>query len=170
MIARRGVVLAMLVAGSALFAARPAASLEIGDTAPALSAPQLDGAPLALESLRGQVVYVDFWASWCAPCLQAMPALDALYARYRGQGFTVLAVNVDTERVAAQRLLDRVRIGYPVVLDPQGVWPGAFALRGMPSGYLLDRRGVVRYIKTGYRATDLPEIEEQIQRELERAR
>lgn len=151
-----------------LCVALPVRALEPGTMAPPLSAPQLDGKPLALNELRGKVVYVDFWASWCAPCLQAMPALDELYARYRDRGFTVLAVNVDTDRRAAQRLLDRVQVSYPVVLDPQGVWPAAFALPAMPSGYLLDRDGVVRYIKSGYRSSDLPAIEAQIQRELER--
>jgi thiol-disulfide isomerase/thioredoxin len=158
-----------LLTGS-LFWVRTAAALELGDAAPALSAPGVDGTAVELQSLRGQVVYVDFWASWCAPCLQAMPALDALYVRYREQGFTVLAVNVDTERRAAQRLLDRVDVSYPVVFDPEGTWPAAFALPAMPSGYLFDRDGVVRYIKSGYRTSDLPTIEAQILRELEKPR
>ena len=161
---------ALLAAFALLCPALPAQGLEVGDVAPALSAPRLDGTELGLESLRGRVVYVDFWASWCAPCLQAMPALDELYGRYREQGFVVLAVNVDTERRAAMRLLDRLGVSYPVVFDPQGVWPQAYALPAMPSGYLLDRDGVVREIKSGYRASDLPALESGIRRELERQR
>jgi thiol-disulfide isomerase/thioredoxin len=137
---------------------------------PVLSAPQLDDTEFSLESLRGQVVYVDFWASWCAPCLQALPALDRLYRKHRENGFTVLAVNVDTDRAAALKMLKRIDVSFPVVFDPQGIWPQVFALRGMPSGYLLDRRGVVRYVKTGYTTKDLPAIEEQVLRELERVK
>jgi len=151
-----------------LCAVPPAMALQPGDAPPALSAPRLDGSELALATRRGQVVYVDFWASWCAPGLQAMPALDALQDRYRAEGFTVIGVNVDTERAAAVKMLERVAVDFDIVLDPQGVWPQAFALPAMPSGYLLDREGVVRFVKTGYRTKDLPLIEAAVQRELKR--
>lgn len=159
--ALRAALLALLLSAPAVSVA-----LDVGDRPPPLSAPQLDGAPLALGALRGQVVYVDFWASWCAPCLQALPALDGLFQQYRDRGFTVVAVNVDTDREAALRMLKRVAVSYPVVFDPQGSWPQAFALRGMPSGYLLGRDGVVRYVKAGYKTRDLPQIEAAIVREL----
>lgn len=142
--------------------------LEVGDAAPPLQAPQRDGTPLLLESLRGQVVYVDFFASWCAPCAQALPALDALYRRHGERGLNVLAVNVDTDRAAALKMLERIPVSYPVVFDPAGVWPASFGLRGMPSGYLLDRTGVVRFIKTGYQAKDLPQLVAAIEAELGR--
>lgn len=153
---------------AALLLALPltAPALERGDTPPALIAPQRDGTMLTLESLRGRLVYVDFWASWCAPCLQALPALDALYRKYGDQGFTVLAVNVDTQRKPALALLDRLQPGYPVVFDPEGRWPGAFGLRGMPCGYLLDRNGKIVYYQAGYKASDLPRLEAAIVREL----
>jgi thiol-disulfide isomerase/thioredoxin len=145
-----------------------AIALAPGEAPPPLQAPRLDGSTLALESLRGQVVYVDFWASWCAPCLQALPALDVLQRRYAEQGFTVVGVNVDTDRAAALRMLKRVAVGFTIVFDPQGRWPEAFALKAMPSGYLLDRDGVVRFVKAGYMAKDLPQIEAAVQRELVR--
>ena len=150
-----------------LMALPPAApELERGDTPPALNAPQRDGTMLALESLRGQIVYVDFWASWCAPCVQALPALDGLYRKYGDRGFTVLAVNVDTERKPALAMLDRLQPSYTVVFDPEGRWPGAFGLRGMPCGYLLDRNGEIVYTQAGYKASDLPRLEAAIVREL----
>lgn len=142
--------------------------LAVGDSAPALSAPQQDGATFALESLRGRVVYVDFFASWCAPCAEALPALEALYRKHGDNGLTVVAVNVDTERAAALKMLRRIPVSYPVVFDPAGVWPETFGLRGMPSGYLLDRDGVVRFIKTGYQAKDLPKLVAAIEAELGR--
>ncbi|WP_159431033.1 TlpA family protein disulfide reductase [Fontimonas thermophila] len=144
----------------ALLALPPAVpALERGDVPPPLVAPQQDGTPLSLATLRGQLVYVDFWASWCAPCAQALPALETLYRKYRDRGFTVLAVNVDTQRKAALAMLARIPVSYPVVFDPEGHWPGAFGLRGMPCGYLLDRDGRIVYIQTGYRASDLPALE-----------
>lgn len=165
MLARHLLVAAVLALGRG-----SAMAIEVGETTPALTTTLVDGAPLKLESLRGQVVYVDFWASWCAPCMQALPALDRLYKAHGERGFTVLAVNVDTERAAATKVLDRLRLSYPVSMDPTGSWPEAFSLKGMPSSYLIDRRGVVRYIKTGYKTHELPDIEKQILRELERAK
>lgn len=155
--------LLLLLAGTA-HAVRP------GQAAPVIEAPMADGTVLSLSLLRGQVVYVDFWASWCTPCRQALPALDRLFSRYRDQGFSVLAVNVDSERAAALRMLQRLPVRYPVVFDPEGHWPERYALQGMPSGYLLDRDGQVILVKTGYRAKDLPQLEQAIQQALEETR
>lgn len=156
--------LALTVASPAY--AKAAGGIAVGDAAPALSAPQQDGTPLMLESLRGRVVYVDFFASWCAPCAEALPALDALSRKHADKGFSVLAVNVDTDRAAALKMLKRFPVSYPVVFDPAGVWPETFGLRGMPSGYLLDRNGVVRFIKTGYQGKDLPKLVAVIEAEI----
>ena len=155
--------LLLLLAGAAR-AVRP------GEAAPVIEAPMADGTVLSLSLLRGQVVYVDFWASWCTPCRQALPALDRLFGQYRDQGFSVLAVNVDRERAAALRMLQRLPVRYPVVFDPEGHWPQRYALQGMPSGYLIDRDGQVILVKTGYRAKDLPQLERAIQHALEETR
>jgi peroxiredoxin len=136
-----------------------AQALEYGSPAPRLSAPGRDGQLLTLEQFRGQVAYVDFWASWCAPCREEMPALDVLYRRYRSRGFVVLGVNVDTEHLPAQRMLEKFAPVFPVVFDPKGEWPKAFGLSTMPSAYLIDAKGVIRYVKTGYRMQDLPQLE-----------
>lgn len=142
-----------------LLAALPARALEAGAPAPSLSGPDRDLREVTLAQLQGQVVYVDFWASWCAPCREAMPALETLYQRYRARGLVVLGVNVDTDRLPAQRMLERYRPTFPVVFDPQGKWPEAFGLKDMPSGYLIDARGVIRFVKRGYRPQDLPSLE-----------
>lgn len=140
-----------------------AMALEAGNNAPQLSAPFSDGSILSLAQLRGQVVYVDFWASWCAPCREAMPALDVLHQRYRARGFTVLGVNVDSDRKSAQRMLDQLVPAFPMVFDPKGLWPEAFGLRDMPTSFLIDAKGVIRYVKKGYRNRDVPQIEAAIQ-------
>lgn len=144
---------------TALALSSQAMALDVGGAVPNLSAPASDGRTLSLQQFRGQVVYVDFWASWCAPCREAMPVLGALQQRYSARGFTVLGVNVDTDRKSAQRMLDQLVPAFPIVFDPKGLWPDAFGLRDMPSSYLIDATGVVRYVKKGFREKDVPQIE-----------
>ena len=136
-----------------------AMALDVGSVVPVLGAPSSDGRVLSPQQFRGQLVYVDFWASWCAPCQAAIPALDTLYQRYKGRGLVVIGVNVDTERKDAQRMLDRLRPSFPVVFDPAGKWPEAFGLKDMPSSYLIDGNGVVRYVHAGFRERDVSQIE-----------
>ena len=151
---------------SALLLALPGPLAAAPDTAPTPAppvwAPQADGTPTGLRALRGQVVLVDFWASWCAPCLKSLPQLDAWYRELRGRGFAVLAVNVDTEREAALAFLRRRPVAYPVVYDPQGWWPEQYGVRGLPAGYLVDRQGRLRSVHSGYKAKDLDAIRREI--------
>ncbi|MES2489985.1 MAG: TlpA disulfide reductase family protein [Pseudomonadota bacterium] len=151
--------LRILLALSVLLLLPQAMALGEGSVVPQLSAPAGDGSTLSLEQFRGQVVYVDFWASWCAPCRQAIPALDTLHQRYKAQGFTVLGVNVDTDRKSAQRMIDQLVPKFPIVFDPKGQWPEAFGLQDMPSSFLIDAKGVVRFVKKGFRERDVPQIE-----------
>lgn len=151
--------LRVLLALSVLLLSPQAMALGEGSVAPNLSALANDGRTLSLDQFRGQVVYVDFWASWCAPCRQAIPALDTLHHRYQAQGFTVLGVNVDTDRKSAQRMIDQLVPAFPMVFDPKGQWPEAFELRDMPSSFLIDAKGVVRFVKKGFRERDVPQIE-----------
>jgi thiol-disulfide isomerase/thioredoxin len=144
---------------SALALPSQAMALEIGRAAPSLSGLANDGHMLSLSQFKGRVVYVDFWASWCAPCRAAIPALETLYRRYGAQGLVVVGVNVDTERKSAQRMLDQLKPTFQIVFDPDGKWPEAFGLRDMPSSYLIDAKGVVRYVNTGYRERDAERIE-----------
>lgn len=149
----------LLLLLSALSLSSQAIALEIGRAAPSLSGLANDGRMLSLDQFKGRVVYVDFWASWCAPCRAAIPALETLYQRYGTRGFVVVGVNVDTERKSAQRMLDQLMPTFPIVFDPDGKWPEAFGLRDMPSSYLIDTTGVVRYVNTGYRERDAVRIE-----------
>lgn len=147
--------------------AAPASAIDAGDNAPIIEAPKRDGEALSLRELRGRVVYIDFWASWCAPCRAAMPELDALQERLADDGLTVLGVNVDRNRAAALRMLEEIPVGFPIVFDPEGEWARRYALPGMPTGFLIDREGVVRYRHSGYRAADLPELTRRIEALLE---
>lgn len=146
----RGRVLALLAA----LAVSPACAVGVGEPAPALSARDFSGQDLGLAQLRGRVVYVDFWASWCPPCLQSLPRYESLWRELEPQGFTVVGVNLDREKTLALRALARTGASFPVLADPGGRWAAAFALPAMPSGYVIDRRGVVRHVQSGYRAGD----------------
>ena len=141
-----------------------ASAVEPGSAAPALSLVSLRaGEPsIALEQLRGRVVYVDFWASWCIPCRASMPALDALSRRYGPQGFVVVGINKDASREEAERFLRRVPVGFTLVSDAEDAAARAFTVKAMPSGYLLDRGGVVRQIHRGF----TPETAAAIEREV----
>lgn len=120
------------------------------------------GRVVRLADLRGRVVLVDFWASWCGPCEASFPVLDDLYRRRHGDGLEVLAVNVDEERRAADRFLARRSHQMPVFFDPKGVAPEAFHVEGMPSSYLLDRKGRIRFRHVGYQSSVGPVLEREV--------
>jgi thiol-disulfide isomerase/thioredoxin len=154
--------LAVTLLVCALAAAAPARAVRIGDTAPAFELAQADGDPVALAKLRGSVVYVDFWASWCAPCKRSFPWMNALYDRHRGAGLVIVGVNVDKRRPDAERFLRDVPATFPIVFDAAGATPAAFDVKGMPSSYLVDRQGVVVAVEEGFHVERTEELEARI--------
>jgi cytochrome c biogenesis protein CcmG/thiol:disulfide interchange protein DsbE len=110
------------------------------------------GDAVHLSDYRGQVVLVDFWASWCVPCKTSFPALDALYREYHARGVEVLAVNLDERRRDADLFLDEFPHTIAVLFDPKGTSAEAFGVRGMPSSFIIDAEGVIRFTHIGYRA------------------
>jgi thiol-disulfide isomerase/thioredoxin len=131
--------------------AAPAGAADVGDQAPALVLPAADGAPMVLADLRGRVVVVDFWASWCAPCRQALPALDALARRYRTRALDVLAVNVDRRRPQATAFL-AAYVPDPalrVLFDPKRTVMARYRPEGMPSIYVIDQEGRIAWRASG---------------------
>jgi thiol-disulfide isomerase/thioredoxin len=131
--------------------AAPADAADVGDQAPALVLPAADGSATVLADLRGRVVVVDFWASWCAPCRQALPALDALARRYRTRALDVLAVNVDRRRPPATAFL-AAHVPDPalrVLFDPKRTVMARFGPAGMPSIYVIDQEGRIAWRASG---------------------
>ncbi len=156
-----GKLLPGIVAG--LVVASPVANaVDVGAKAPPFRLPDAQGAPIALDALRGRVVYVDFWASWCAPCRRSFPWMGELQQRYGERGLTVLAINVDRQREAAERFLAAVPAPFTVAFDPQGATPSAYAAKAMPSSYLVDARGNVDLIEVGFREERKAALEERI--------
>src|SRR5262245_20310672 len=111
--------LARIAACLAFFVPLAAAAVESGQPAPAIDFKPLAGAaaPASLSALKGSVVYVDFWASWCTPCLRSMPALRTLYGKHKDQGFVVVGVNKDVSAAEAERFLRRFPVSFPLVDD-----------------------------------------------------
>lgn len=144
--ARLLVVAALAIAGSGAGAAvTPTAG------APDFTLPSLDGPNLRLQEQRGRVVMINFWATWCGPCRVEMPHLAKLYEKYRGSGFTVLAVNIDEDPNKAASLARQLGMRFPVLLDTEKKVSRLYDLSTMPSTVLVDRDGRVRYITRGYR-------------------
>lgn len=159
---------ALLFGTVLLFFAAPAPALESGDEAPQFTAPLLaGGGSLSLASFRGKIVYLDFWASWCGPCLEALPALDALRQEFPGADFQVLAVNVDRDPQAAQRFLRKRAVGYPSAADPEGRIPERFEIETMPTSFLIDRDGVIRHVHRGFRRGDVDGLRQRIRQLVE---
>lgn len=155
---------AALALGTALLCGNLLA-VEEGEVAPDFNLPSIyEGQDnITLESMRGKVVYVDFWASWCAPCLRSMPAYNALYNRYKDQGLAFVAINVDNPIEDGLDFLLDTPLDFLVPSDPDGEMAEAFGVIGMPTSYLIDKAGVVRLVHMGFRDGDMEEIEAAIE-------
>lgn len=119
-------------------------------------------ADLDLSAYRGRVVYLDFWASWCAPCRESFPWLSNLVQEYGAQNVVVIAVNVDHERQRAERFLRDTPAAFPIIFDPRGEIATAYQVAGMPSAVLIDRAGKVRFQHEGFSAKRKEVYEEQL--------
>ena len=150
-------VLAMLSWGTGA-----ASAAEAGQPAPNLALPNAQGSVVTLDTLRGQVVYVDFWASWCGPCRRSFPWMNEMQQKYGGKGLAIVAVNVDKKRADAEKFLAQFPATFPVVFDEAGTSPAAFGVKGMPSSYLIDARGNVVFVERGFVDEHRAELEDRI--------
>ncbi|HEY8122634.1 MAG TPA: TlpA disulfide reductase family protein [Myxococcota bacterium] len=165
--------LARWALGVALFAAaawmissaqREAPPIEVGIAAPEFALPRLAGGEIALRELRGKVVLVNFWATWCAPCEQEMPAMQRLYARLAPRGFELVAISEDDDPRAVARFQQRLGLTFPIALDANKRIAGSYQSFRYPESFLIDREGVLvqRYI--GERDWDAPEYVARVER------
>jgi cytochrome c biogenesis protein CcmG, thiol:disulfide interchange protein DsbE len=130
--------------------------------APALALPTAAGERVTLQALRGKVVYVDFWASWCGPCRRSFPWMNEMQQKYGARGLVVVGVNVDKKRSDAERFLAQIPANFTIVFDEAGATPAAYGVKGMPSSYLIDARGNVVQVESGFNDDQAVAIEARI--------
>jgi len=109
------------------------------------------GENLRLSEMRGEVVLINFWASWCGPCRQEMPILSELHDKYKTMGFTVLGINVEENSSDARKLLKEMPVSFPVLFDNDSSVSKQYDVAAMPSTVLVDRDGNMRYLHKGYK-------------------
>lgn len=114
----------------------------------------LRGEPLRLSAQRGKPVMINFWATWCGPCRQEMPAMERLYRRHREHGFVLLAVSVDTDASVVRLFLEQYQLTFPVALDSKMNLANVYGVRALPSSFLIDRDGNLAALALGPRAWD----------------
>lgn len=134
----------------------------IQGAAPDFTLKSQSGKNTKLSELRGQVVLINFWASWCGPCRQEMPLLEKLYRRYRPLGFTILGVNVEEDPTAANKLLKEISVSFPVLFDGENTVSKLYKIKGMPSTVIVDRDGNMRQLHTGYQPGYEIEYQDQV--------
>ncbi len=123
-------------------------------TAPDFTLKSKSGENIRLSDFRGQVVLLNFWASWCGPCRQEMPILNDIHNKYSALGFTVLGVNVDAESEKAINYLKDTPVDFPVLYDPESKVSELYSVSAMPSTAIIDRDGNVRMVHPGYKTGD----------------
>lgn len=148
---------------AALAVSQSALAVEVGQVLPSCSADfGQNQQSLDISAYQGKVVLVDFWATWCGPCLKSMPFFNQLFQQLPDANFQIVAINVDEDGDAARQFLDQHPVDYPIAFDPKGDCPSAFQVKAMPSSYLVDKTGKVRYVHLGYREEDQAVIREKI--------
>jgi peroxiredoxin len=118
--------------------------LQEGRPAPDFTFPDLDGRKISLSDLRGKVVLVNIWATWCPPCRDEMPSMQKLYDRFKGEHFEILAVSIDADgREAVAPFMRKMNLTFPALLDPKEKIRGLYRITGVPESFIIDRNGIL---------------------------
>ena len=137
------VALTLLACGAAAAGDAPA-------PAPAFSLPARGGSTVDLSQFKGQVVMLNFWASWCVPCRQEMPLLETMYKKYKPLGFTLIGVNVEPDQKDAEGFLKQTPVSFPVLFDAKSKVSTLYNVQVMPTTVFIDRKGNVRLVHQSY--------------------
>ncbi len=143
--------------------ASTARALAPGDAPPAIDMPDQSGNEVDLGELKGKVVLVDFWASWCGPCREEMPVLEALHKKYAKDGLVIVGVNIDNNPKKMNNFLKGTPASFRVVHDRKLAVASKYEPATMPSSYFIGRDGKIRYVHEGFRKKDAADLEHRIQ-------
>jgi thiol-disulfide isomerase/thioredoxin len=149
------------LAGGLLFPS-PGLALEAGDAPPAIDVPDQAGKKVSLAGLKGKVVLIDFWASWCGPCKQEMPVLEALHKKYAEQGLVIVGVNIDNNPKKMNNFLKATPVSFRLVHDRKLTVASKYEPGTMPTSYFIGKDGKIRYVHEGFRKKDAAELEERV--------
>ena len=146
-----------------VFLLLPLVSANAGTTAPGFNLAGKAG-PVKLSDYSDQVIYVDFWASWCVPCRKSFPWMNDMQTKYGDLGFQIIAINLDKERALAEEFLKVVPSNFTIAFDPEGGTATKYQVKGMPSSYLIGRDGKIHFEHLGFRDKKTREMEDQIKK------
>lgn len=134
-------------------------AVEVKNTMPACTLSSLVGAKTEdLQHYKGQVVYVDFWASWCVPCAHSFPFLNELHHEFKDKGLQIVGINMDENAGDAKAFLAKTPAQFTIVADTSTQCAKDFDVKAMPSSYLIDRKGIVHHVHQGFRSEDIKEL------------
>lgn len=117
---------------------------------------------IKLSDYEGQIVYLDFWASWCQPCRKSFSWMNKMQSMYGSEGFKVIAINLDESREKANKFLQQIPANFDVAFDPEGQTAESYNVKAMPSSYIIDKQGNVIYSNLGFRGNDEEKLEVKI--------
>ena len=148
-----------------LAATQNAWAVTVGEKMPDCNLKPLNdvAATLHLNRYSGKVLYVDFWASWCAPCAKSFPYMNKLQRTFKSSDLQIVAVNLDQPLSDADEFLTKLPADFTLAYDPEQVCAKSFAVQAMPSTYLIDKQGIVRYIHLGFRSGEVGELQQMIE-------
>lgn len=149
---RRLLLTAALLAAPLIAGASTEPPVRVGAAAPDFALKSAAGPNMRLSEHRGEVVMINFWATWCGPCRAEMPKLEEIFSRYERAGFTLLGVNIDEDSARALRLAEQLGVTFPLLLDNEQAVSRLYDVQAMPMTVLVDRQGQVRSVHYGYRA------------------
>ena len=140
--------------------------VQAAEPAPALELKTLQGMTSHLADHKGQVVYLDFWATWCAPCRQSFPWMNEMHDKYKTQGLKIIAISLDEKTEQVEGFLQTLPAHFSIMIDSEGKSADLFKVRGMPSSYVIDRNGNIVGSHAGFRQKDTIKLEQMIKQAL----
>jgi len=134
----------------------------VGSVAPDFSLQDLSSQTVTLQQFKGKVLFLDFWAPWCDPCREELPALDVLYKKYVSDGFVIVGLDMDTSENLVKEFLQKVPLTFTILIDSKGAVRWKYRIRSLPTAYIIGKDGIVRYVHMGYGKEYLQMYEKEI--------